>query len=69
MVGDGESDHRPFYEGRRYYFLSPVRYGRSDAASAGEKIDAGATLVQFYTGWIYRGPFFARDAALALARR
>jgi len=43
--------------------------GIFDAATAGEKIDAGATLVQFYTGWIYRGPFFARDMALALARR
>lgn len=40
--------------------------GIHDAASAGEKIDAGASLVQVYTGWIYRGPFFARDLARAL---
>lgn len=40
--------------------------GIRDAASAGEKIDAGASLVQVYTGWIYRGPFFARDLARAL---
>jgi len=43
--------------------------GIGDAASAGEKLDAGATLVQVYTGMIYRGPFFARDVALALADR
>ena len=41
--------------------------GITDAASAGEKLDAGATLVQFYTGMIYRGPFFACDVARALA--
>lgn len=43
--------------------------GIVDAATAGEKLDAGATLVQFYSGWIYRGPFFASDIAYALARR
>jgi len=40
--------------------------GIHDTVSAGEKIDAGASLVQVYTGWIYRGPFFARDLARAL---
>ena len=43
--------------------------GITDPASAGEKLDAGATLVQVYTGLIYRGPFFARDLAWALADR
>ncbi|HVT72732.1 MAG TPA: quinone-dependent dihydroorotate dehydrogenase [Lacunisphaera sp.] len=43
--------------------------GIMDEASAGEKLDAGATLVQLYTGLIYRGPFFARDVARALAQR
>jgi dihydroorotate dehydrogenase len=43
--------------------------GVSDFASAGEKLDAGATLVQIYTGLIYRGPFFARDLARSLAAR
>ena len=33
------------------------------------RLDAGATLVQVYTGLIYRGPFFARDIARALADR
>jgi dihydroorotate dehydrogenase len=41
--------------------------GIVDPASAGEKLDAGATLVQVYTGLIYHGPFFARDIALALS--
>ena len=43
--------------------------GIMDAASAGEKLDAGATLVQIYTGMIYRGPFFAAHVARALAVR
>jgi dihydroorotate dehydrogenase len=43
--------------------------GVVDAATAAEKIDAGATLVQLYTGWIYRGPFFAGEVARAVARR
>lgn len=41
--------------------------GIMDAESAGEKLDAGATLVQVYTGLIYHGPFFARDMARALS--
>jgi len=40
--------------------------GIMDAASAGEKIDAGAKLVQVYSGWVYRGPMFARDLARSL---
>ena len=43
--------------------------GIMDEASAGEKMDAGATLVQLYTGMIYRGPFFAAEVARALAQR
>ena len=43
--------------------------GIHDEASAGEKLDAGATLVQVYSGWIYRGPFFAAELARALAYR
>ena len=43
--------------------------GITDLASAGEKLDAGATLVQVYTGLIYRGPFFACDLACALGGR
>ena len=43
--------------------------GIMDAETAGEKLDAGATLIQVYTGLIYRGPFFARRIAYALADR
>lgn len=43
--------------------------GITDEASAAEKLDAGATLVQVYTGMIFRGPFFASELARALAER
>jgi len=43
--------------------------GIMDETAAGEKLDAGATLVQLYTGLIYRGPFFAAEVARALAQR
>ena len=36
-------------------------------ADAKEKIDAGATLVQLYTGLIYRGPGLVAECAQALA--
>ncbi|MCH8474922.1 MAG: quinone-dependent dihydroorotate dehydrogenase [Opitutales bacterium] len=41
--------------------------GILDPVSAGEKMDAGATLIQIYTGMIYEGPFFPRELARALA--
>jgi dihydroorotate dehydrogenase len=37
--------------------------GIVDVRSAADKLDAGATLVQVYTGMIYRGPFFAAEIA------
>jgi dihydroorotate dehydrogenase len=40
--------------------------GIHDVASARRFIDAGATLVQVYTGFIYRGPELVRDLARAL---
>ncbi|MDD2762677.1 MAG: quinone-dependent dihydroorotate dehydrogenase [Opitutaceae bacterium] len=43
--------------------------GITDSVSAGEKLDAGAALVQIYTGMIYRGPFWAQDLARGLAAR
>jgi dihydroorotate dehydrogenase len=39
--------------------------GITDAESAREKIDAGARLVQIYTGLVYRGPALIREAAEA----
>ncbi len=43
--------------------------GIMEEAGAAEKLDAGASLVQLYTGMIYRGPFFAAEVARALAWR
>jgi dihydroorotate dehydrogenase len=40
--------------------------GIFDAASAREKIDAGAQLLQIYTGLIYRGPGLLREIGEAL---
>lgn len=40
--------------------------GVMDAATAAEKIQAGASLVQIYTGFIYRGPELIREAAEAV---
>ena len=41
--------------------------GIFDGESAAEKIRAGATAVQFYTGFIYRGPELVREVAEAIA--
>ena len=43
--------------------------GILSGADAKEKIDAGATLVQIYTGLIYRGPDLVAECARALADR
>lgn len=43
--------------------------GIDSPEAAGEKLDAGASMIQLYTGWVYRGPFFARDLAKALKSR
>jgi dihydroorotate dehydrogenase len=43
--------------------------GVSDPEGAAEKLDAGASLVQVYTGLIYEGPFLAARLARALAER
>lgn len=42
--------------------------GITEGAHAKAKIDAGAQLVQLYSGLIYRGPALVADAARALAR-
>ena len=39
--------------------------GIIDAASAREKFDAGADLIQVYTGYVYRGPGLLRELAIA----
>jgi len=43
--------------------------GICDAASALEKFDAGAALVQIYTGFIYEGPGLIRQICRALLAR
>jgi dihydroorotate dehydrogenase len=40
--------------------------GVLSGADAVSKIQAGADLVQIYTGLIYKGPALIREAALAL---
>ena len=42
--------------------------GISDGDSAGEKIRAGASLVQLYSGLIYRGPSLVPEVAAAVDR-
>ncbi len=43
--------------------------GITDTVRAGMMMNAGASLVQIYTGMIYRGPFFARSIANSLIWR
>ena len=43
--------------------------GIFDARSAWEKIDAGAALVQIYTGFIYRGPGLVGELCRGLGRK
>ena len=45
--------------------------GVETAADVRERLDAGATLVQGYTAFLYRGPFWARqiNRGLVGARR
>lgn len=43
--------------------------GVTDGVSAAEKIDAGATLVQVYSGMIYRGPSLPVEMARAVAAK
>lgn len=41
--------------------------GIGDAASSREKLEAGAELLQIYTGYIYRGPRLLREMSAALS--
>lgn len=42
--------------------------GICSVADAGRFLDEGAVMVQLYTGLVFRGPFFAKECARALAR-
>ncbi|MBF2973359.1 quinone-dependent dihydroorotate dehydrogenase, partial [Pseudomonas aeruginosa] len=41
--------------------------GITEGAHAAEKIAAGASLVQIYSGFIYKGPALIREAVDAIA--
>ena len=43
--------------------------GITDSRGAAEKLDAGATLIQVYTGMIFRGPFLAAELAEGVSDR
>jgi dihydroorotate dehydrogenase len=43
--------------------------GIMSAADARDKLDAGASLVQVYTGLVYRGPGLVREIVTGLASR
>ncbi|AHL75968.1 dihydroorotate dehydrogenase [Stutzerimonas stutzeri] len=43
--------------------------GITEGRHAAEKIEAGASLVQLYTGFIYKGPALIREAVDAIAAR
>jgi dihydroorotate dehydrogenase len=43
--------------------------GITDIESAGRKMDAGASILQVYTGLIYRGPSFPKKLAIGLSAR
>jgi dihydroorotate dehydrogenase len=43
--------------------------GIYDAISAGEKLDAGASLIQLYSGFVYKGPLLVKSLARSMAHR
>ena len=43
--------------------------GIHDAMSAGEKMDAGASLIQLYSGFVYKGPLLAKSLARSMVHR
>jgi dihydroorotate dehydrogenase len=43
--------------------------GICDAISAGEKLDAGASLIQLYSGFVYKGPLLVKSLARSMIHR
>ncbi|KZX19799.1 dihydroorotate dehydrogenase 2 [Rathayibacter tanaceti] len=43
--------------------------GVETAADVQSRLDAGATLVQGYTAFVYRGPLWAREVTIGLRTR
>jgi dihydroorotate dehydrogenase len=43
--------------------------GIYDAMTAGEKLDAGASLIQLYSGFVYKGPLLVKTLARSMVHR
>ena len=43
--------------------------GICDAMTAGEKLDAGASLIQLYSGFVYKGPLLVKSLARSMVHR
>jgi dihydroorotate dehydrogenase len=60
------------YRQTRCWEIPPVLIGVGgihDVDSAWDKITHGASLLQCYTGWIYRGPGFPKELTVGLVRK
>lgn len=78
-IGAGGLSGRPLTKRSTEVISSIYRYSKGtipivgvggifDAKDAFDKIAAGASLIQAYTGFVYGGPYFARDVNVGLAR-
>jgi len=78
-IGAGGVSGRPLAKRSTEIILNIYKYSKGkipivgvggifNAADAFEKIAAGASLIQAYTGFVYGGPSFARDVDRGLAR-
>lgn len=72
----GRPVHRPSVNIIKYIHLKTAGKlpiigvgGIMDPQSAGQTMDAGASLVQIYTGLVYKGPFLGKEIARALSWR
>jgi dihydroorotate dehydrogenase len=78
-LGDGGLSGRPLNKRSNAVIRKIYRYssgkmpivgagGIFSAQDAFDKIAAGASLLQAYTGFVYSGPSFARDVNLGLSK-
>ena len=59
----------PFHANLSSHEIDSYTYGGiTEGAHAAEKIAAGASLVQIYSGFIYKGPALIREAVDAIAQ-
>ena len=77
-IGEGGLSGKPLFNRSSEVVSTIFRYAKGrlpiigvggifDAEDAFDKIAAGASLVQAYTGFVYGGPSFARDITFGLA--